>query len=74
MTNRPWRAPNSGRLEASEEVLVTVDGREVLTGSPANELLVTGRTYVRGADVGGFESRRRTGQRAGEPSVAVTLS
>jgi Xaa-Pro dipeptidase len=40
---------SAARIE--EEVLVTADGCEVLTKFPAEELLVAGRTYVRGADV-----------------------
>src|SRR5881409_1906343 len=40
---------SAARIE--EEVLVTADGCEILTKFPAEELLVTGRTYVRGADL-----------------------
>jgi Xaa-Pro aminopeptidase len=40
---------SAARIE--EEVLVTADGPEVLTRFPAEELLVAGRTYVRGADL-----------------------
>jgi Xaa-Pro aminopeptidase len=40
---------SAARIE--EEVLVTADGPEVLTRFPADELLVAGRTYVRGADL-----------------------
>jgi Xaa-Pro dipeptidase len=39
---------SAARIE--EEVLVTSDGCEILTRFPADELLVCGRTYVRGAD------------------------
>ena len=39
---------SAARIE--EEVLVTADVHEILTRFPADELLVTGRTYVRGAD------------------------
>ncbi|HEY6054379.1 MAG TPA: Xaa-Pro peptidase family protein [Gaiellaceae bacterium] len=39
---------SAARIE--EEVVVTPDGPEVITRFPADELLVTGRTYVRGAD------------------------
>ena len=46
---------SAARIE--EEVLVTADGCEVLTRFPAEELLVTGRTYVRGADIAELESR-----------------
>jgi Xaa-Pro aminopeptidase len=47
---------SAARIE--EEVLVTADGYEVLTRFPAEELLVTGRTYVRGADLVDLESVR----------------
>src|SRR5436190_13553051 len=40
---------SAARIE--EEVVVTADGPQVLTRFPAEELLVTGRNYVRGADV-----------------------
>jgi Xaa-Pro aminopeptidase len=40
---------SAARIE--EEVVVTADGNEILTRFPAEELLVTGRTYVRGADL-----------------------
>jgi Xaa-Pro aminopeptidase len=40
---------SAARIE--EEVLVTKDGNQVLTLFPADELLVAGRTYVRGADL-----------------------
>jgi Xaa-Pro aminopeptidase len=39
---------SAARIE--EEVVVTPTGREVITRFPADELLVTGRNYVRGAD------------------------
>jgi len=39
---------SAARIE--EEVLVTATGCEILTRFPAEELLVAGRTYVRGAD------------------------
>jgi Xaa-Pro aminopeptidase len=42
---------SAARIE--EEVLVTADGHEILTRFPAEELLVTGKTYVRGADLVG---------------------
>jgi hypothetical protein len=48
---------SAARIE--EEVLVTADGCEILTRFPADELLVTGRTYVRGADVAELERRAR---------------
>jgi Xaa-Pro aminopeptidase len=48
---------SAARIE--EEVLVTADGCEVLTRFPAEELLVTGRTYVRGADLVDLETSVR---------------
>ena len=46
-------AATDGRSAAriEEEVVVTTTGCEVLTRFPAEELLVAGRTYVRGADL-----------------------
>ena len=41
---------SAARIE--EEVSVTATGPRVLTRFPADELLVTGTTYVRGADFG----------------------
>jgi Xaa-Pro aminopeptidase len=61
---------SAARIE--EEVLVTADGCEVLTRFPAEELLVTGRQYVRGADVPTLE--RRAAERAGEPTEPATIS
>ncbi len=48
-----YRAATDGRSAAriEEEVVVTADGCEVLTRFPADELLVAGKTYVRGADL-----------------------
>jgi Xaa-Pro aminopeptidase len=40
---------SAARIE--EEVLVTEDGNRLLTRFPAEELLVAGRQYVRGADI-----------------------
>jgi Xaa-Pro aminopeptidase len=40
---------SAARIE--EEVVVTADGPEILTRFPAQELLVCGKTYVRGVDV-----------------------
>ena len=48
---------SAARIE--EEVLVTPDGCEILTKFPAEELLVTGRTYVRGADLVDAETALR---------------
>ena len=46
-------AATDGRSAAriEEEVVVTPTGHEVITRFPADELLVTGRTYVRGVDL-----------------------
>ncbi len=40
---------SAARIE--EEVVVTADGPQILTRFPAEELLVAGRAYVRGADL-----------------------
>jgi Xaa-Pro aminopeptidase len=53
---------SAARIE--EEVLVTAEGCEVLTKFPAEELLVTGRTYVRGADVVELEEQAGRGDAA----------
>ena len=46
-------AATDGRSAAriEEEVVVTKDGNQVLTRFPAEELLVAGKAYVRGADI-----------------------
>src|SRR5499427_3576419 len=44
----------------AEEVVVTKDGNEILTRFPAEELLVAGTTYVRGADLVERETARST--------------
>lgn len=44
---------SAARIE--EEVLVTAQGPEILTRFPGEELLVAGRTYVRGADLVGAD-------------------
>jgi hypothetical protein len=46
-------AATDGRSAAriEEEVVVTATGCEIITRFPAEELLVAGRTYVRGADL-----------------------
>ena len=41
---------SAARIE--EEVVVTPTGPEILTRFPAQELLVTGKTYVAGSDFG----------------------
>ena len=40
-----------GAARIEEEIVVTPDGPEVITRFPADELLVCGRQYVRGADI-----------------------
>ena len=40
---------SAARIE--EELVVTRDGNRILTRFPAEELLVAGKTYVRGADI-----------------------
>ncbi len=49
---------SAARIE--EEVVVTKDGNEILTRFPAEELLVAGKTYVRGADLLERETARST--------------
>ena len=44
---------SAARIE--EEVVVTAEGRRIITRFPADELLVAGRTYVRGADLVGSD-------------------
>jgi hypothetical protein len=46
-------AATDGRSAAriEEEVVVTADGCEVITRFPADDLLVAGKIYVRGADL-----------------------
>ena len=46
---------SAARIE--EEVVVTADGSRIITRFPADELLVAGRTYVRGADLVGTDAR-----------------
>jgi Xaa-Pro aminopeptidase len=59
---------SAARIE--EEVVVTADGNRILTRFPAQELLVAGRTYVRGADlVGG--SRDGAGHDGNVPAAAT---
>jgi Xaa-Pro aminopeptidase len=54
---------SAARIE--EELLVTAEGNRILTRFPADELLVAGRVYVRGADLVGRE-------RSVPEAVAVT--
>jgi Xaa-Pro dipeptidase len=55
---------SAARIE--EELVVTPDGNRILTRFPAQELLVAGRTYVRGADLLG-------GSRDGGVPAAATI-
>jgi hypothetical protein len=50
---------SAARIE--EEVVVTADGCDVITRFPAEELLVAGRVYVRGADLLGDGATGRDG-------------
>ncbi len=56
-------AATDGRSAAriEEEVVVTADGCDVITRFPAEELLVAGRIYVRGADLLGDGATGRNG-------------
>ena len=60
-------AATDGRSAAriEEEVVVTATGCDVITRFPAEELLVAGRTYVRGADLLRGEARRPDRRRPG---------
>jgi Xaa-Pro dipeptidase len=62
-------AATDGRSAAriEEEVVVTATGCEVITRFPAEELLVAGRTYVRGADLVASDD---DGRHDGSPSIA----
>jgi Xaa-Pro aminopeptidase len=59
---------NAARIE--EEVIVTAAGPQVITRFPADELLVAGRQYVRGAD---FEAPHTAVEAGGDglPAVAT---
>jgi Xaa-Pro aminopeptidase len=58
---------SAARIE--EEVVVTRTGPEVITRFPADELLVTGRGYVRGADF--VDGRRGASGGNGSPAAAA---
>jgi len=60
---------SAARIE--EEVVVTATGCEVLTRFPAEELLVAGRIYVRGADL--VEENGRE-QPLGAPDLASAVA
>jgi Xaa-Pro aminopeptidase len=64
-------AATDGRSAAriEEEVVVTADGCEVITRFPAEELLVAGRMYVRGADL-----TTENGHRDGDIASAVAAA
>ena len=66
-------AATDGRSAAriEEEVVVTATGCDVITRFPADELLVAGRTYVRGADL---VQNDRDGQYDGEPGLAAAVA
>jgi len=63
-------AATDGRSAAriEEEVVVTATGCEVITRFPAEELLVAGTTYVRGADLVSENGRD------GAPGVAEAVA
>ncbi len=66
-------AASDGRSAAriEEEVVVTPTGNKVITRFPAQELLVAGRVYVRGADFGplsGIGVDEAIGERAPSPT------
>ncbi|HWB22640.1 MAG TPA: Xaa-Pro peptidase family protein [Gaiellaceae bacterium] len=67
-------AASDGRSAAriEEEVIVTADGPQVITRFPADELLVTGTTYVRGVDMvhGHVVASNGAGEPAPAPSSA----
>jgi hypothetical protein len=68
-------AATDGRSAAriEEEVVVTATGCDVITRFPAEELLVAGRTYVRGADLLPTEtSAARDGNAALAGAVAAS--
>jgi Xaa-Pro dipeptidase len=57
---------SAARIE--EEVVVTPEGPQVLTRFPADELLIAGKSYVRGAD---FPTAHGNGKAAETPSNAL---
>ena len=66
-------AATDGRSAAriEEEVVVTASGCDVITRFPADELLVAGRTYVRGADlIATGDDGRRDGAQGMAAAVA----
>jgi hypothetical protein len=67
-------AATDGRSAAriEEEVVVTPTGCEVITRFPAEELLVAGRAYVRGADL--VEGAGGDAVRDGAPGIAEAVA
>ena len=61
---------SAARIE--EEVVVTATGCDVITRFPADELLVAGRVYVRGADL--VADGRDGGRNGGSPGVAAAVA
>jgi hypothetical protein len=66
-------AATDGRSAAriEEEVVVTATGCEVITRFPADELLVAGRSYVRGADLLGDDAAGSNGAAGAVAASAV---
>jgi hypothetical protein len=69
-------AATDGRSAAriEEEVVVTATGCEVITRFPAEELLVAGRIYVRGADLLKDDEAGRDGAAGAVASSAVVAT
>ena len=70
-------AASDGRSAAriEEEVVVTATGCDVITRFPAEELLVAGRTYVRGADlIAQGHGIPDAGIGDGEPGLAAAVA
>ncbi len=65
-------AATDGRSAAriEEEVVVTTDGNDVITRFPAEELLVAGRNYVRGADL----VQAANGEHDDSPDLAAAVA
>ena len=68
-----YGAATDGRSAAriEEEVVVTATGCDEITRFPADELLVAGRTYVRGADL---VKSGEYGQHDGAPGLAAAVA
>ena len=67
-------AASDGRSAAriEEEVVVAATGCEVITRFPAEELLVAGRIYVRGADLVANRAEGRSGNGPGLASAVAS--